>query len=206
MGLPPNVEPNQIKYTQTNKNTCVNLELMEHDIIIKIMEHIHFPICKEKFFNQPLYCKPITASDQHFTNSNKTKSPKTNNVIILGKKDTSIKAPVSQGVFGALKDYLFSPPKDDDTNQTQAQTAEKELISWADDEETETGSEEEDILGEMTPSQLTFSQKLEKAKSTQNQDANPNKRSLTSPADKASFLKKQKPNLRTKGARGKRLN
>ena len=165
-GLPTDYSPNQIKYVRSEKNICVNLEPLEHDVIMNITNNIHFPQCKKKFFDLPLYCRPITGnisptkegSAEETLHINSSRSNTTQNV----EKSNHQGSPSS--VINLIKGYLFSPSKEDSSSDPEVSV--------------EPLSENKNKLT-MTPSQLPFNQKLELH---QTNEQNANKRVLTSPS------------------------
>ena len=165
-GLPSDFSPNQIKYVRTEKNICVNLEPLEHDVVMNMTNNIHFPQSKKKFFNLPLYCRPITGnisptmenSAEETLDINSSTSDATQNV----EKSNPQESP--GGVINLIKGYLFSPSNSDPSNDPDASG--------------EPLSENENI-STMTPSQLPFNQKLELH---QTHEQKLNKRVLTSPS------------------------
>ena len=99
-----------------------------------------------------------------------------------------------QGFFGAVKDYLFSPTKDDTEQITQPPDDDIDMSQFHFEED----SPEPINPTNMTPSQLPFSQKLKTAKAREihSETLNKNKRKKlqNSPSDLSAAQKKNKEN------------
>ena len=167
-GLSADVPPSKMNFKRTEKNTCVTIEGLEHEIITSIMKNVHFPICKEKHLGLPLYCRPVTGavtpekSKKNNDLNEEVRKPETT----LTRKGNAQQSP--SGVFGYLKDYLFSPPKNEEKNLSESE-------EFVDTEENI--SDDKEVKAAGTPSQLSFEQKLKLHQKTDNSK----KRNLSSP-------------------------
>ena len=58
-GLPPDYGIERLGINKKEKNTYVTIEGLDTIIVQKIIKTIHFPDTNKKFFDVPLYCKPL---------------------------------------------------------------------------------------------------------------------------------------------------
>ena len=59
-GLPPEVDRNSMDFVRSDRNTRVQVDgsLQPHAVQL-LMKNIHYHECQSKFWNVPIYCKPM---------------------------------------------------------------------------------------------------------------------------------------------------
>ena len=58
-GLPSDTPQDSLSFLRSEKNTCVTIEPLSPDIVMNLTAKLHFPSSEEKFFDLPLYTRPI---------------------------------------------------------------------------------------------------------------------------------------------------
>ena len=103
-GLPQTTDKTKVKFIKSERNMKVSIEdSLGWKSVHTLLQNIHFHECNEKFWNVPLYCKPI-----------RTLTPVKQNPNAGPSKDDDIDDKVSNTVPNAsqsdsyVNDYVFS--------------------------------------------------------------------------------------------------
>ena len=58
-GVPDDHGIENIRVNKGDKNTWVIVDGLETEVVQRINKFLHFPVSRKKFFNVPIYCRPL---------------------------------------------------------------------------------------------------------------------------------------------------